>query len=117
MVKTATWDNREVHGWKDKEGVFPMAQSKKKLLKKIDRTCRHLNPQVRYQAAQLRRPDLINEFGQIWGEAYELLHEVQRIHPGNLQRLVSTLFPITYQRVSQLDERLQTFTNRLPSSR
>jgi hypothetical protein len=94
-----------------------MAQSKKSLLKKIDRECRHLNPRVRYSAAQLRNHDLVDEFDLIWEEAYDLLREVQRVHPGDLQRSTDNLLPVTYQQVSQLHERLQTFTQRMPSSR
>lgn len=94
-----------------------MAQSKKQLLKRIDRACRRLDPQIRYRAAQLRRPDLLDAFAQIWGEAYQLLRGVQGIHPGALQRAVYGFLPVTYQQVSQLYERLQTFIQRVPTSR
>src|SRR5690348_4244161 len=104
---TATWDYRWGRGWKDKEVVFPMAQSKKDLVKKIDRTCRLLNPRVKHLAAQLRRRDLLNEFGLIWGEAYELLSKMQNTRPGGLAHVDH---PVTYLRVIKLHERLQTFT-------
>jgi hypothetical protein len=93
-----------------------MAQSKKNLLKRVDRECRRLNPKVRYLAAQLRRHDLADEFGSIWGETYEVLSQMQRVQPGDLQR-PSDLLPVTYQQASLLRDRLQTFIQRMPSSR
>jgi len=98
-------------------GCIAMAQSKKQVLKRIDRACRRLDPQVRYRAAQLRRPDLLDEFGLIWGETYQLLRDMQRFPGGTLQRAAHGLFPVTYQRVARLYERLHTFMQRLPSSR
>ncbi len=92
-----------------------MAQSKKELVKKIDRTCRQLHPRVRHLAAQLRRRDLLDEFGLIWGEAYELLSKMQRVAPGDLGRV--GLYHVTYHKVRKLHEQLQLFMQHMPSAR
>jgi hypothetical protein len=94
-----------------------MAQSKKNLLKRIDRHCVRLNPRVKYVVAQQRNHAIDDEFGMIWGDAYELLHELQRVHPGTLERSRQGRVPVTYQQASMLYERLQTFSQRMLSSR
>lgn len=94
-----------------------MAQSKKKLLKRIDRQCTHLNRRVKYIVAQQRNHALDDEFGLIWGDAYKLLRELQREHPGMLEQSRYELAPVTYQQASSLYERLQTFSQQVLSSR
>jgi hypothetical protein len=93
-----------------------MAQSKKDLVKKIRRECRQLNPRIHRKATQIRSHDLLDDFGMIWGDASEMLREIQRVHPGTLERSYG-LSPVTYQQVTQLHERLQAFTQRVFSSR
>jgi hypothetical protein len=94
-----------------------MAQSKKNVLKRIDRQCARLNPRVSYAAAQQRNHALSEEFGLIWGDAYELLHELQRVHSGTLERTRHERPPVTYRQVSSVYERLQTFLPQMLSAR
>jgi len=95
-----------------------MAQSKKKLLKRIDRRCRQLHPQVKRTSAELRKLGMLDAFGSIWGDAYHLLHELQRMHSGTLQKMPGeSRFPVTYQRAQHVYEQLQLFSQRIHSSR
>src|SRR5579862_7778003 len=71
-------------GEKARRFVFPMAQSKKMLLKRIDRKCARVDQQVKYIAAQRRHHGLVDTFSLLWGEAYDLLGELRRVHPGTL---------------------------------
>lgn len=100
-----------------KEEVFPMAQSKKHLLKRIDRQCARLKPRVKYVVADRRDHAIADEFGTIWGNTYEMLHELQRVHPGTLERSITELPPVTYLQADHLYERLQTFSQKILASR
>lgn len=94
-----------------------MAQSKKNVLKRINRQCVRLNSHVKYVVAQRRNYDIDDEFGLIWGSAYEMLREIQRMHLGKLERSRYELSPVTYQQASLLYERLQMFSQQVLSSR
>lgn len=93
-----------------------MAQSKKKLLKKICRACYRLNPQVHRKAA-LGSHDLLGEFSAIWWDAWKMLYALRCVHPGRLERTIYDEPTITYQQAAELYERFQTFSQRMLSSR
>ena len=111
----ATWDTRSDVRVAKQGGSYFMAQSKKMLLKRIDRLSRHLHPQVKRVAAQRFDEDLLEEFSLIWGNAGCFRAELQRAHRGDLQHVSS--FLVTYQKVQGLYEELQTFAQKVLSYR
>jgi hypothetical protein len=100
----------QVRAWVGKQGgCISMAQSKKDLLKKMRRECRHLVPQLHRHAAQTPASGLLDEFDLLWCDATGMLWELQHGYPGILERPAGVLPPVTSQQVAELYERWQTF--------
>jgi hypothetical protein len=87
---------------KNKEVIFPMAQSKKKLLKLVHRRCQKAGRAFAYTAYKVDDIALLDAYGQLRWDIKETMQTLRQPVAADLNR--SGTSPVTFQQVARLRE-------------